>query len=176
MAKAIFPKIAVVNYAKEAWDILEKNFKGTNKVRVVKLQMIKREFENLQMRDNEPIAEFSSQISTLINQVKSNGKESAEKRIVEKILRILPQKYDNLVMTIEKEKYLTTLTMDELMGTLQTHEHEINKSATTSQEQSFKAQENSRVRGRRRNGSSRGSRSRGRGRNGPKNVGAESSR
>ena len=25
-----FPKIAVVNYAKEAWDILEKNFKGTD--------------------------------------------------------------------------------------------------------------------------------------------------
>ena len=32
MAETIFPKIAVANYAKEAWDILEKNFKGTNKV------------------------------------------------------------------------------------------------------------------------------------------------
>ena len=50
-------------------------------------------------------------------------------------------------MTIKEERDLTTLTMDELMGTLQTHEHQINRLATTSQEQSFKAQENSRGRG-----------------------------
>ena len=44
MIEIVFPKIAVENYAKEAWDILEMNFKGTNKVRIVKLQMIKMEF------------------------------------------------------------------------------------------------------------------------------------
>ena len=48
MIETIFPKIAAENYSKEAWDILEMNFKGTNKVRVMKLQMIKREFENFQ--------------------------------------------------------------------------------------------------------------------------------
>ena len=76
-------------------------------------------------------------------------------------------------MTIEKAKDLTTLTMDELMGTRQTHEHRINRSVTTSQEKSFKAQENSRGNVRGRNGSSRGSRSRGHGRNGQRNASAE---
>ena len=56
MSKIIFSKIVVLNYAKKAWDILEINFKGNDKVRVVKLQMVRREFENLQMRENEPIA------------------------------------------------------------------------------------------------------------------------
>ena len=37
MTETIFPKIAAANYAKEAWDILETNFKGTDKVRLVKL-------------------------------------------------------------------------------------------------------------------------------------------
>lgn len=37
MIETIFPKIAAANYSKEAWDILEMNFKGTNKVYVVKL-------------------------------------------------------------------------------------------------------------------------------------------
>ena len=60
MTETIFPKITIENYAKEAWDILEMNFKGIDKVRIVKLQNIRREFENLQMRDNEPIIEFSS--------------------------------------------------------------------------------------------------------------------
>ena len=111
----------------------------------------------------------------MINQLKSNGEEYDEQRIVKKILRSLPQKYDNLFMTIEKAKDLTTLTMDELIGTLQTHKHKINISTTTSREKSFKAQENSRGRGRGRNGSGRGSRSRDHGRNGQRNVGVESS-
>ena len=37
MTKTVFSKIAVANYAKEAWDILEKNFKGIDKVHIVKL-------------------------------------------------------------------------------------------------------------------------------------------
>ena len=32
MTETVFPKIAAANYAKEAWDILETNFKGTDKV------------------------------------------------------------------------------------------------------------------------------------------------
>ena len=32
MIETVFPKIAAANYAKEAWDILETNFKGTDKV------------------------------------------------------------------------------------------------------------------------------------------------
>ena len=47
MTETIFLKITEANYAKEAWDILEMNFKEIDKVRVVKLKMIKREFENL---------------------------------------------------------------------------------------------------------------------------------
>ena len=37
MTETIFPKIATKNYAKEAWHILETNFKSTGKVRVVKV-------------------------------------------------------------------------------------------------------------------------------------------
>ena len=63
----VFPKIIPTNYSKQAWDILEKNFKEIDKVKVVKLYMFRREFENLKMKDNEPIADFSLWISTLTN-------------------------------------------------------------------------------------------------------------
>ena len=68
----------------------------------------------------------------MINQLNSNGEDYQEHRIVEKILRSLPHKCDNLVMTIEEANDLTVLTMDELMGILQTHEHKINRSTTLS--------------------------------------------
>ena len=78
MAETIFPKIAAANYAKEAWDILETNFKGTDKVRTVKLQNIRREFENLQMKENESVVDFSSRIFNVVNQLKSNGEDYQE--------------------------------------------------------------------------------------------------
>ena len=126
------------------------------------------------MKENESVADFNSRTSNVINQLKSNGEDYQEQRIVEKILRSLPHKYDNLVMTIEEAKDLTTLKMDELMGSLQTHEHRINRSTSSStQEQAFKAQSNSKGRGRGRNGSGRNSRGRGRGNGGQRNIAAE---
>lgn len=52
MTEIIVPKVEVANYLKEAWDILEINFKGRDKVHLVKLQLIQREFENLQVTVN----------------------------------------------------------------------------------------------------------------------------
>ena len=93
---------------------------------------------------------------------------------MEKILSSLPHKYDHLVMTIEEAKDLTILTMDELMGSLQTHEHRINRStSSTSQEKAFKTQSNPRGMGRGRNGLCRNSRGRGQGNGGQRNVAAE---
>ena len=70
------------------------------------------------MKENESAVDFSSRISNVVNQLKSNGEDYQEQRIVEKILRSLPHKYDNSVMTIEDAKDLTILAMDELMGCL----------------------------------------------------------
>ena len=78
MTETVFPKIAATNYAKETWDILETNFKETDKVCTVKLQNIRREFENLQMKENESVADFSSRTSNVINQLKSNGEDYQE--------------------------------------------------------------------------------------------------
>ena len=75
------------------------------------------------MKENESVADFSSRTSNVIIKLKSNGEDYQEQRIVEKILRSLPQKYDNLVTTIEEAKDFTILTMDELMGALQIYKH-----------------------------------------------------
>ena len=84
MAETIFTKIVVTNYAKEAWDILKSNFHGTNKVFIVKLKNIRREFENLQMKENESDAEFNSRTANVINKLKNNGEDYQEQRIVKK--------------------------------------------------------------------------------------------
>ena len=42
MTEMIVPKVEVANYLKEAWDILEINYKRRDKVHLVKLPMIQR--------------------------------------------------------------------------------------------------------------------------------------
>ena len=53
VTKTIFPRIINARSSKEAWDILEKEFRGSKQVKAVKLQSLRREFENLKMGDSE---------------------------------------------------------------------------------------------------------------------------
>lgn len=78
---------------------------------------------------------------------------------MEKVLRSLPKKFNMVVVTIEESKDMTTFTVDQLMGSLLSHEARLQRE-NTSLESAFQAQATiSRGRGR-----GRGGRSRGRGR------------
>lgn len=74
------------------------------------------------MKDNESILDFHKRASTLINQSRINGETMEEQKIMEKILRSLPTKFNLVFISIEEAKDLSTLSVDELMGSLQTHE------------------------------------------------------
>ena len=76
--------------AKEVWDILQQEFQGDTKVRAIKLQTLKKEFENMKMRENENLKEYFSRFMELVNQMKAYGDEMGESRLVEKILACLP--------------------------------------------------------------------------------------
>ena len=58
VSKTIFPKISCATNSKEAWEILKKQFSGYDKVISIKLQNLWREFDNLQMKENETVQEF----------------------------------------------------------------------------------------------------------------------
>lgn len=100
---------------------------------------------------------MSTRVSTLLNWLKANGEEIEEQRVVEKILRSLPHKFDTLVIAIEESKDFFKLTLDELLGSFHTHQHHINRSANSIQDLAFRAQDNARHEGIRRNNSKCGS-------------------
>ena len=68
------------------------------------------------MKDYDSIDEFTYRVTGLINQIRKNGDELADQKVVENVLRSFPRKFDAIVVVIEESKDLTTYSMEKLVG------------------------------------------------------------
>ncbi|MCI11496.1 retrovirus-related Pol polyprotein from transposon TNT 1-94 [Trifolium medium] len=81
------------------------------------------------MEDSETIYDFFTKVTKLVNQIKNSGEVITTKSVVAKILRSLAPKYDHLVVAIEQNKDLASMSKEELQGTLESHEQRMNERA-----------------------------------------------
>ncbi|KAK2381673.1 hypothetical protein QL285_069264 [Trifolium repens] len=117
-----FEKISNATLAKEAWEKLQSSCKGEDKVKKVRLQALRGEFESLHMKELESIFEYFSRVIVVSNQLKRNGEKLEDVRIMEKILRSLDPKFEQIVVTIEETNDLETMTIEQFQGSLQAYE------------------------------------------------------
>ena len=89
-------------------------YQGLDKVNISKMQILRRDFESLSMKDSETIETFYTRVVGLINQLKSHGEAIEDQRVVKKILRSLPPRNENLVVTLEEHTDMSTFTINEL--------------------------------------------------------------
>ncbi|XP_075489616.1 uncharacterized protein LOC142528449 [Primulina tabacum] len=108
--------------AKEAWDILQKHCEGSESVRKTRLRMVASKFESLRMEDKKSILEYDSRLRQLSNEAHSLGDPMSNERLVNKVLRSLPEKFNVKVCAIEESKDTSTINLDELMSSLRTFE------------------------------------------------------
>ena len=91
MHEIILPRVTKKINAKQAWDTLETSYQGLDKVSTSKLQILRRDFESVSMKDSETVDTFYTRFVGLINQLKSHGDAIEDKRVVEKFSEVFPQ-------------------------------------------------------------------------------------
>lgn len=117
-----FEKIANAASSKEAWEILEVVHRGNHRVRQIRLQTLRGEFECLKMEDKERVSEYITRVEKVANQLRRNGEPMPASRIVEKILRSLTDDFESIACIIEESKDLSLLSVKELARSLEAHE------------------------------------------------------
>ncbi|GAA0186909.1 hypothetical protein LIER_34197 [Lithospermum erythrorhizon] len=118
----VYERISKVSNAQEAWNILDATYSGQDKVKKVRLQSLRAEFEKLEMKENEKISEYLNRISSIINQMASNGEVVETQKSIENFLRSLPTKFDHIVVAIEESNDLSVMSLEGLQGRLEAHE------------------------------------------------------
>ncbi|GAV86729.1 UBN2 domain-containing protein, partial [Cephalotus follicularis] len=97
-------------------------YEGTNQVKESKISMLVHEYELFMMHDNESISDMFTRFTTIINSLKNLCKSYPSQELVRKILRCLPKSWTPKVTAIEEAKDLSTLPLEQLLGSLMTHE------------------------------------------------------
>ena len=74
------------------------------------------------MGDRETMMDMYTRFTHITNELKSLGKSFTTEELVRKILRFLPQSWEAKVTAIQEAKDMNKISLDELIGNIQTYE------------------------------------------------------
>ncbi|XP_074293611.1 uncharacterized protein LOC141620707 [Silene latifolia] len=74
------------------------------------------------MDESELISVYFDRVQSIVNQMKTNGENINDERVVQKIIRSLNADFDNVASDIEETHDLSTLSIERLLGSLSAHE------------------------------------------------------
>jgi hypothetical protein len=89
-----FKRIFICEITKEAQDILEIIHEGTKMVKIFKLQMLTSRFKEIRMLEDESFNEFYEKLNDIVNFRFNLVEKVEDSRIIRKILRSLPERFD----------------------------------------------------------------------------------
>ncbi|MQL81988.1 hypothetical protein Taro_014454, partial [Colocasia esculenta] len=125
-----FSRVSTCNLAKEMWDKLELIYEGTSEVRETKASILVSEYEMHKMKIEETISDMFARFMLIINGLKGLKKEYSKSDLVRKILRSLPSSWHTIATVIEDSKDLSTMKLDELIGSMMTYEINLKRKET----------------------------------------------
>nr|GFA48364.1 zinc finger, CCHC-type [Tanacetum cinerariifolium] len=111
--------------AKAIWDALKTRHIGEERVQQARLQTLKSDFKMLHMKEDETIDTFTGKLTTLVNKAASLEHTMKDETLVRKLSNVVPDRYLQIVASIEQYSDLSEMTLEEAIGRLKTYEERI---------------------------------------------------
>ncbi|XP_016683952.1 uncharacterized protein [Gossypium hirsutum] len=94
VSDVIFTRIMACDLPKQAWEKLKEEFMGSDKTRQQQVINIRRDFENLKMKEFDTIKQYPDRIMATVNSIRLIGEDFSKGRVVEKVITTLPEKFE----------------------------------------------------------------------------------
>ncbi|XP_057790951.1 uncharacterized protein LOC131008067 [Salvia miltiorrhiza] len=104
--------------ARDAWFILQEKCEGLTSVRVTKLRMLTTKFEIFRMHEDETILTYYEKLCEISNEAVDLEEPINNKRLVSKMLRSLPERYNMKISSIEETADVTSIRIGDLVSML----------------------------------------------------------
>ncbi|XP_052479527.1 uncharacterized protein LOC128034730 [Gossypium raimondii] len=141
----IFMRIMACETPKEAWDKLKEEFQGAERTRQQHLLNLRRDFENLKMKEEETVKQYLDRIMAIVNSIRLFGEQFSEARIVEKVMSTLLERYEAKISSLEDSRDLTIISLTKLINALYAQEQRRASRQEEHQEGAFQAKEASSI-------------------------------
>ncbi|XP_057426099.1 uncharacterized protein LOC130719492 [Lotus japonicus] len=125
LSKSQLDKVDGLATAKEVWEALGLAYEGTANVIQAKVSLLVAEYETFKMKENESIDDMFGRFQTIVNGLRNLNCKYENVDQITKILRFLPRRWRPKVTAIQEAKDLSTLRLEDLLGSLKVHEIEL---------------------------------------------------
>jgi hypothetical protein len=127
MPPEMVSRVAKKKTAAEAWYAIKTMCFSSDKVQKGRAQQLRREFEAMTCRIGEKVDNFTLRLSNLVINLEELGEDIEEQRVVEKLLRSVPPRFDHLVTSIETLLDISSLLLEEVIGCLKAQEERMDR-------------------------------------------------
>lgn len=120
--KEMWGTLGAKQIVKEAWEAVMTMRIGADRVKDVNTQKLLKEFENIDFKEGETVEDFGMRITSLVTNIRSLGETIDDTRVVKKFLRVVPTRFNQVVVSIEMFCDVKALTVEDLVGRLRAAE------------------------------------------------------
>ncbi|XP_031255131.1 uncharacterized protein LOC116113122 [Pistacia vera] len=101
ISQGLFTKIMNFQLAYQIWQYLRVEFQGNERTRSMNVLNLRKEFELQRMKESKTVKEYADRLHGIVNQIRLLGEEFSDRRIIEKLLVTLPDKFEVKISTLE---------------------------------------------------------------------------
>jgi hypothetical protein len=102
----------------EVWNAVKARRVGGDQVQKTEAQRLLREFENIKFTAGKSVDDFTIRLQNLVAELETVGETVARRRVVEKLLRVVPKTLRQVAVAIQVSADLSTLSLEDASGRL----------------------------------------------------------